>query len=89
MSSLKALQDLIHEKYDIPTSDLDPHASMRDKGLDSLALAEFIFAVEDRFDIVVPDDDPTIDTLGGLAAVVDRMLAEKAAKAAAKASAPA
>lgn len=83
MSSLKALQDLIHEKYDIPMSELDPEASMRDKGLDSLALAEFIFAVEDHFHVVVPDDDPSIMSLGGLATVVDRLLAEKAAKGAA------
>jgi len=81
MSSLKALQDLIHEKYDIPMSELDPEASMRDKGLDSLALAEFIFAVEDHFHVVVPDDDPSIMSLGGLAAVVDRLLVEKAEKA--------
>jgi acyl carrier protein len=81
MSSLKALQELIHEKYDIALADLDPQASMRDKGLDSLALAEFIFAVEDHFGIVVPDDDPSIDTLGGLAAVVDQALADKALKA--------
>ena len=83
MSSLKALQDLIHEKYDIPMSELDPEASMRDKGLDSLALAEFIFAVEDHFHVVVPDDDPSIMSLGGLATVVDRLLAEKAEKGAA------
>ena len=81
MSSLKALQDLIHEKYDIPMSELDPEASMRDKGLDSLALAEFIFAVEDHFHVVVPDDDPSIMSLGGLAVVVDRLLIEKAEKA--------
>jgi acyl carrier protein len=81
MSSLKALQDLIHEKYDIPMSELDPEASMRDKGLDSLALAEFIFAVEDHFHVVVPDDDPSIMSLGGLAVVVDRLLIEKADKA--------
>ena len=87
MSSLKALQDLIHEKYDIALSDLDPQASMRDKGLDSLALAEFIFAVEDHFGIVVPDDDPSIDTLGGLAAVVDKALADKALKAGASSAA--
>ncbi|REV41458.1 acyl carrier protein, partial [Mycobacterium tuberculosis] len=50
MSSLKELQDLIHEKYGIEPSKLDPHASMRETGgLDSLALAEFLFAIEDHF----------------------------------------
>jgi acyl carrier protein len=80
MSSLKALQDLAHEKYDIPLSELDPSVSMRDKGLDSLALAEFIFAVEDHFDVVIPDDDPSITSLGGLAAAVDHLLANNVLK---------
>jgi acyl carrier protein len=75
MSSLKELQDLIQEKYGIEASALDPQASMREKGFDSLALVEFVFAIEDRFAITMPDDDPNIDTLAALAAVLDRVRA--------------
>ena len=83
MSSLKKLQDLIHEKYGIDPSKLDPHASMRETGgLDSLALAEFLFAIEDHFDITMPDEDANIDTLAELSDLVDRVRADKAAKAA-------
>ena len=78
MSSLKELQDLIQEKYGIDAATLDPHASMRDKGLDSLALVEFLFAVEDHFHISMPDADSNVDTLAELAVVVDRVLAAKA-----------
>jgi acyl carrier protein len=74
MSSLKVLQDLIHEKYGIEPAALDPHASMRDKGFDSLTLVEFVFAIEDHFSISITDDDAnSIDTLAGLAAVVDKV----------------
>jgi acyl carrier protein len=74
MSSLKVLQDLIHEKYGIEAAALDPHASMRDKGFDSLTLVEFVFAIEDHFSISITDDDAnSIDTLAGLAAVVDKV----------------
>lgn len=75
MSSLKELQDLIQEKYGIEPSTLDPNASMRDKGFDSLALVEFLFAVEDHFKITMPDTDTNIDTLAELAAVVDKLRA--------------
>lgn len=71
MSSLKELQDLIHEKYGIEAAALDPHESMREKGFDSLALVEFVFAIEDHFGITLPDNDPNIDTLAGLAELVD------------------
>ena len=77
MSSLKDLQELIHEKYGIEPSALDPHASMREKGVDSLALVEFLFAVEDHFHIDMPDADSKIDTLAELALVVDKTLASK------------
>jgi acyl carrier protein len=77
MSSLKELQQLIHEKYGIEESALDPHASMRDKGIDSLALIEFLFAVEEHFHIDMPDMDSKIDTLAELAVVVDKALATK------------
>lgn len=77
MSSLKELQQLIHEKYGIEESALDPHASMRDKGIDSLALIEFLFAVEEYFHIDMPDMDSKIDTLAELAVVVDKALAAK------------
>lgn len=82
MNSLKELQDLIHTKYGLDPSTLDPDASMRDKGLDSLALAEFLFLVEDHFAISLPDNDPNLDTLGQLSLLVDKALADKAAAAA-------
>ena len=79
MSSLPALQELIHTKFGIDTATLDPHASMRERGVDSLALVEFVFAVEDQFGISVPDENASIDTLAELAEVVDKLVAAKQA----------
>lgn len=79
MSSLKELQNLIQEKYGLDLATLDPQASIRDKGLDSLALVELLFAVEDRFGITMPDADANVDTLGQLAALIDKLVAAKAA----------
>ena len=81
MSSLKDLQDLIQEKYGIEPAALDPNASIRAAGLDSLALVEFLFAVEDRFGISLPDQPADLDTLAELAGVVDDILATQTAKA--------
>lgn len=79
MSSLKELQDLIHEKFGIDTAELDPNASMREKGFDSLALVEFLFAIEDHFHISMRDEDSNIDTLAELAAAVDQIRAKQTA----------
>jgi acyl carrier protein len=75
------LQDLIQEKYGTEMAALDPHDSMREKGFDSLALVEFVFAIEDHFSISIPDNDPDLDTLAQLAALVDRIKASQASPA--------
>ena len=76
MSTLKELQDLIQTKFGIDPATLDENASMREKGFDSLALVEFLFAVEDHFAISIPDEYSSIDTLAELVAAVDKIKAE-------------
>ena len=46
---------------------------MRASGVDSLALVEFIFDVEDLMGISVPDVDANMDTLAELADAIDRV----------------
>ena len=79
MTSLTELQNLIHEKFDVDPAELGPDASLREKGFDSLALVEFLFAIEDHFKISMRDEDSNIDTLGQLAAAVDAVRAKQAA----------
>lgn len=79
MSSLGDLQNIIREKYNIEPGTLDPNLSMREQGLDSLAVAEFLFEVEDRLGLTLPDEYQQIETLAGLADLVDRLRAKQAA----------
>jgi acyl carrier protein len=79
MSSLGDLQSIIREKYNIEPGALDPNGSMREQGLDSLAVAEFLFEVEDRFGLTLPDEHQHIGTLAGLADLIDRLRAKQLA----------
>ena len=79
VSSLGDLQNIIREKYNIEPGALDPNVSMREQGLDSLAVAEFLFEVEDRFGLTLPDDQQHIETLAGLADLIDRLRAKQPA----------
>ena len=76
-SSLPEIQTLIHAKFGIDAATLDPNASMREKGFDSLALVEFLFAIEDRFGISMSDEDSNVDTLAQLSLLVDKLVAAK------------
>ncbi len=82
MTTLEELQDLIHKKYGVDPATLDPNASMRGAGIDSLTLVEYLFAVEDHYGISVPEKYSDVDTLADLARAVDKIRAEKEAKAA-------
>ena len=75
MSSLAEIQDLVHKKYGVEPSAMDPNVSMREHGIDSLTLVEFLFEIEDHFGISVPEKHYEIDTLAGLAATVDELRA--------------
>ena len=68
---------MVREKYGLDAAAMDPHSPMRDKGMDSLALVEFLFVVEERFGITLPDAQTNVQTLAELAKVVDKILAKK------------
>lgn len=73
MDTLKQLTQLIHQKFDIDTSVLQPDLPLSEYGLDSLSLAELLFTIEEDFDIQFPDRPENIDTLAGLAALIDEL----------------
>lgn len=78
MNSLEDLKQLIHRKYGIEPSAIDPRVPMRDQGIDSLVLVEFLFEVEDHFKISLQSRGD-IETLAGLAQAIDELRAAQAA----------
>ena len=73
MTTLDQLTQLIHDKFDIDKSTLQPDLPLSDYGLDSLALAELLFTIEEEFDIQFPDRPENINTLAELATSIDQL----------------
>ncbi|MGZ5130811.1 MAG: acyl carrier protein [Caldimonas sp.] len=71
------------DKFKVEAAMVRPDATLEQLGLDSLALMEFVFAVEDRFDVRIPEDklDPRQAgvTLERLAQLLDEAVAAKPA----------
>jgi len=68
-----AISDVLAEKFKVDPARIEPATTLEELGLDSLALMEFVFAVEDRFDVRIPEErlDPrqagvTLEQLGRL-----------------------
>ena len=79
MSTLEELKKLIHTSFGIDPETLKPEALLSDYGLDSLSLAELLFAVEEHFDLSFPDDRLDIKSLDGLSSLIDQLRLAKAA----------
>ncbi|ART54582.1 phosphopantetheine-binding protein [Acidovorax carolinensis] len=47
---------LLADKFHIPAEKIPPDAALEDLGLDSLSLMEFVFALEDAFNLRIPED---------------------------------
>jgi acyl carrier protein len=77
---------IIAEHGLLSPEDLAPDSNLADLGIDSLALVESIFAIEEAFDVTVPFNANQPDTVqfdtttvGSVIAAVEGLIARKAA----------
>jgi len=82
MSVLDRLKRLLERDFSIPAASLDAAASLESLDIDSLRLIEIVFAVEDEFEVTMPQDQGEIrgrvKTLGDLADLIEGLAAAKA-----------
>ena len=77
MTTLQSVQELLGEKFDLPASQLQPESELDKIGLDSLAIIEFMFTVEEKFKISLPDERVEIKSVGDIVSIIDRLVAEQ------------
>lgn len=78
--TLQQLRTMVCEHFGVTEDKLDNQVSFTELGLDSLTLVEFMFAIEDHYDIDVDHAAAMAEpTLTGLAKLVDKLNAEKTA----------
>jgi acyl carrier protein len=69
----------------IPAEQVSAAQSLSDLGIQSLERLNLLFAIEDEFNVVIEDEEAqSIQDLRGLAAVIERLVAERPAGAAAQ-----
>lgn len=76
-NTIDALIALIHKEFEIDPATMAADKPLAEYGLDSLSLAELIFAVEDHFHIDYPEDRVNVQSLSELASVVDAAVAAR------------
>ena len=77
--------EIVAEQAMIDPADITPKTTLDELGLDSLALVEVVFGIEEAFDVSVPynandpsESDFNLSNVGEIIAGVKQLLAEKA-----------
>lgn len=80
----KRIAGIIAEQALVEPDDIKPETTPDDLGLDSLALVEVVFGIEEEFDIQVPynaneptESDFDIGNFASIVAGVERLIAEQ------------
>ena len=66
------LKVMISEEFKIPIDKLTPEATMDSLGIDSLSLIDFIFDVEDKLKLEMPDSRTPLKTLADVYAEIEK-----------------
>jgi acyl carrier protein len=54
--SFTTITELLTQKFNTPIDNITEQTELMQLGLDSLTLMEFVFAVEDKFNIRIPEE---------------------------------
>lgn len=77
---LKIAEEVLGTPHGKPSSAAADPSFANDLGADSLDIVEITMMTEEQFSVQIDDADLVdLDTVGDLAKIVDRMIAEKAA----------
>jgi acyl carrier protein len=72
------LINIFAETFHIPRDKLLPQATLESLGLDSLAVIEFLFQIEDKFGIRIPDQANPPATLEEILLLIEPLLPKPA-----------
>jgi len=89
-TTFDGLRDIIVRDFELPAERLRRDTALEEIELDSLAITELVFALEDEFHVTAGNVNPAFKNLGDIADYIDTLIAERdgAPKAAGGAAKP-
>jgi acyl carrier protein len=71
------LAKTLTDTYGVQEASIAPTSTPADLGLDSLTVVELLFDAEDEFEIEVPEERASFETLGEAGELIDELVAAK------------
>jgi acyl carrier protein len=85
-TTFEGLRDIIVRDFELAPERLRRDTPLEEIELDSLAITELVFALEDDFHVTAGNVVPPFETLGDIADYIDRLIAERDAAPAPRAA---
>jgi acyl carrier protein len=79
-NTLERLQRLFVARFDYKLEELNASTTLENLGLDSLDIIDFLFDIEDEFNIKVPDREFEVTTIQDMVDALDRFISEQDSK---------
>lgn len=79
MNTLQIVQRLLQEEFELADGQVGTEVKLADLGIDSLSTIEFLFRLEEHFKLDMTEEIAPVETVGDIAAEVDRLSTRKAA----------
>ena len=76
-TTLERLQQLFIAHFDYNIEELRATTTLENLGLDSLDIIEFMFDIENEFNIRIPDRDFKVTTIQEMVDALDRFISEQ------------
>ena len=86
--TFEVLRQVLTKDFEVAPELIHPAARLDQLAIDSLAVIEVMFQLEDEFKISFPQDPGELSTVGDLASTIDRLVTEQRAQVASGAAAP-
>ena len=76
-TTFETMKRIIVKDYELAAERLTPDTPLADIELDSLAVTELIFSLEDEFNVTARTNGQGMQTLGDIARYIDQLIAER------------
>jgi len=76
-TTLERLKQLFVAKFESDVEELNPSTTLEYLGLDSLDMIDFLFDIENEFEIKIPDQEFRVRTIQEIVEAVDRFISEQ------------
>lgn len=77
-TTLERLQQLFIARFDFNIEELTATTTLENLGIDSLDIIEFMFDIENEFNIRIPDREFKVTTIQDMVDALDRFVSEQA-----------